>query len=82
MFVDIEDNLNWHGKAIPKDRAEALLKELEALIQVPNKTLCPELPKDDAAPADLSPILLPSPPAYKKGEKVLSGDTQRMFNNG
>uniref|UniRef100_A0A671USY6 transketolase n=1 Tax=Sparus aurata TaxID=8175 RepID=A0A671USY6_SPAAU len=67
---DIEDNLNWHGKAIPKDRAEALLKELEALIQVPNKTLCPELPKDDAAPADLSPILLPSPPAYKKGEKV------------
>ncbi|XP_036959792.1 transketolase-like protein 2 [Acanthopagrus latus] len=67
---DIEDNLNWHGKPIPKDRAEALLKELESLIQVPNKTLCPELPKDDAAPADLSPILLPSPPAYKKGDKV------------
>ncbi|KAM8755711.1 transketolase-like protein 2 [Acanthopagrus schlegelii] len=67
---DIEDNLNWHGKPIPKDRTEALLKELESLIQVPNKTLCPELPKDDAAPADLSPILLPSPPAYKKGDKV------------
>ncbi|XP_073326062.1 transketolase-like protein 2 [Pagrus major] len=67
---DIEDRENWHGKAIPKDRAAELLKDLEAQIQVPNKTLSPELPKDDAAPADLSPICLPSPPPYKKGEKM------------
>lgn len=73
MLIDIEDLDNWHGKPIPKDRVDDLLNDLQAQIQVPNKTLCPELPKDDAAPADLRPISLPSPPAYKKGDKVLLG---------
>lgn len=70
LSVDIEDLDNWHGKPIPKDKVEDLLNDLQALIQVPNKTLCPELPKEDTAPADLSPISMPSPPAYKKGDKV------------
>lgn len=68
--LDIEDLDNWHGKPIPKDRVEELLNDLQAQIQVPNKTLGPELPKDDATPANLSKISLPSPPAYKKGDKV------------
>lgn len=68
--IDIEDLENWHGKPIPKDKVDVLLNDLQSQIQVPNKTLCPELPSDDTAPADLSPISLPSPPAYKKGEKV------------
>uniref|UniRef100_A0AAQ4P5J1 Transketolase n=1 Tax=Gasterosteus aculeatus aculeatus TaxID=481459 RepID=A0AAQ4P5J1_GASAC len=67
---NIENLDNWHGKPIPKDRVDDVLKDLQALIQVPNKTLTPKLPKDDTAPADLSVISLPSPPAYKKGEKV------------
>uniref|UniRef100_A0A3B3UDK6 Transketolase n=1 Tax=Poecilia latipinna TaxID=48699 RepID=A0A3B3UDK6_9TELE len=67
---NIEDLENWHGKPIPKDKVDGLLKDLQSLIQVPNKTLCPELPNDDAAPADLSPITLPTPPAYKKGDKM------------
>lgn len=71
LSVDIENLDNWHGKPIPKDRVDDLLNDLQAQIQVPNKTLCPELPKEDTAPADLRPILLPSPPAYKKGDKVL-----------
>uniref|UniRef100_G3P6S5 Transketolase n=1 Tax=Gasterosteus aculeatus aculeatus TaxID=481459 RepID=G3P6S5_GASAC len=66
----IENLDNWHGKPIPKDRVDDVLKDLQALIQVPNKTLTPKLPKDDTAPADLSVISLPSPPAYKKGEKM------------
>lgn len=70
MSKDIEDLDNWHGKPIPKDRVDELLKDLEAEIQVPNKTLCPELPKEDTAAADLRPISLPSPPAYNKGDKV------------
>lgn len=70
LFADIEDLDNWHGKPIPKDRVDDLLKDLQALIQVPNKTLSPEMPKDDTAPADLSTISLPEPPAYKKGDKV------------
>uniref|UniRef100_A0A665UTC5 Transketolase n=1 Tax=Echeneis naucrates TaxID=173247 RepID=A0A665UTC5_ECHNA len=66
----IEDLDNWHGKPIPKDRVNDLLNDLQAQIQVPNKTLCPELPAEDVAPADLSIISLPSPPAYKKGDKM------------
>ncbi|KAK6308635.1 hypothetical protein J4Q44_G00219060 [Coregonus suidteri] len=66
----IEDMLNWHGKPMPKDRAEEAIKDLEAQIQNPNKTICPELPNEDTAPADLSPISLPSPPNYKMGDKV------------
>lgn len=73
ICVDIEDLDNWHGKPIPKDRVDALLNDLQAQIQVPNKTLSPELPKDDTASADLSEIRLPSPPAYKKGDKVSVG---------
>uniref|UniRef100_A0A3B3ZR17 Transketolase n=1 Tax=Periophthalmus magnuspinnatus TaxID=409849 RepID=A0A3B3ZR17_9GOBI len=68
---NIEDFENWHGKPIPKDRVDDVLNDLRALIQVPNKTLSPQLPANDAAPVDLSrPITLPSPPAYKKGDKI------------
>uniref|UniRef100_A0A673AVB8 Transketolase n=1 Tax=Sphaeramia orbicularis TaxID=375764 RepID=A0A673AVB8_9TELE len=66
----IEDMDNWHGKPIPKDRVDDLLNDLQAQIQVPNKVLSPELPTMDAAPADLSYIAMPSPPAYKKGDKM------------
>uniref|UniRef100_A0AAQ5ZZW1 Transketolase n=2 Tax=Amphiprion ocellaris TaxID=80972 RepID=A0AAQ5ZZW1_AMPOC len=67
---NIEDQDNWHGKPIPKDRLDDILNDLQSQIQVPNKTVCPQLPSEDTAPADLSPILLPSPPAYKKGDKM------------
>lgn len=70
MFLDIEDQDNWHGKPIPKDKLDGILNDLQSQIQVPNKILCPGLPNDDAAPADLSLISLPSPPAYKMGDKV------------
>ncbi|XP_061075379.1 transketolase-like [Conger conger] len=71
----IEDEENWHGKPIPKDRVEALLTELQNQIQT-NKPLCPELPKEDAAEVDLSPISLPSLPKYKLGDKMA---TRRAF---
>uniref|UniRef100_A0A6Q2XP43 Transketolase n=1 Tax=Esox lucius TaxID=8010 RepID=A0A6Q2XP43_ESOLU len=66
----IEDQDNWHGKPIPKDRAEGFIKALESLIQNPNKAISPELPNEDVAPADLSPISLPSLPDYKIGDKI------------
>uniref|UniRef100_A0A8C7K5Y7 Transketolase n=1 Tax=Oncorhynchus kisutch TaxID=8019 RepID=A0A8C7K5Y7_ONCKI len=66
----IENTDNWHGKPMPKDRAEEVIKDLESQIQNPNKTICPELPNEDTAPADLSPITLSSPPNYKIGDKV------------
>lgn len=70
VSADIEDLLNWHGKPIPKDKVDSILKDLEAEIKVPINNLCPPLPQEDAAPVDLSPIFLSKPPAYKKGDKV------------
>lgn len=70
MSLDIEDKENWHGKPIPKDKLDDVLNDLQSQIQVPNKTLCPKMPNNDAAPADLSPIVMPSVPSYKKGDKV------------
>ncbi|XP_062396627.1 transketolase-like protein 2 [Sardina pilchardus] len=66
----IEDLDNWHGKPIPKDRVDALLNDLKSQIQSPNKVLTPEMPQEDAKPVDYSPIRLPTPPAYKKGDKI------------
>lgn len=70
VSLDIEDKENWHGKPIPKDKLDDVLKDLQSQIQVPNKTLSPKPPNNDAAPADLSTIVMPSVPSYKKGDKV------------
>ncbi|KAM9856022.1 transketolase-like protein 2 [Aulostomus maculatus] len=75
---NIEDLENWHGKPIPKDRVDELLKDIQAQIQVPNRKMSPEPPKLDTAEADLSYITMPSPPKYKKGEKVA---TRRAYGD-
>lgn len=68
----IEDQDNWHGKPMPKDRAEVLINDLLSQIQSPNKALYPQPPNEDAAPADLTPIHLLTPPEYKIGDKVMN----------
>ncbi|XP_062871366.1 transketolase-like protein 2 [Trichomycterus rosablanca] len=67
---NIEDMDNWHGKPIPKDRVAELINELEKRIQASPKLLQPDLPNEDAAPVDHSPIHLPSPPEYKLRDKI------------
>jgi len=54
---------------MPKDRAEELINHL---LSHPNKPIHPQLPNDDAAPADLTPIQLLTPPEYKLGDKVMN----------
>uniref|UniRef100_A0A8B9LH95 Transketolase n=1 Tax=Astyanax mexicanus TaxID=7994 RepID=A0A8B9LH95_ASTMX len=66
----IEDQENWHGKPVPKDRVDALLADLQAQIQAPNKQIQAELPNEDAAPVDNTPIQLPTAPEYKLGDKI------------
>ncbi|XP_066527970.1 transketolase-like protein 2 [Hoplias malabaricus] len=66
----IEDQDNWHGKPIPKDRVGGLLAHLKSQIQAPNKPLHPELPNEDAAPVDYKPIKLLCAPEYKIGDKI------------
>lgn len=78
-IVDIEDMENWHGKPIPKDLVGDLLKDLQKEIQVPNKKMTPELPVEDAAPADHTPIVLSKPPAYALGDKVTAYSEPQLF---
>ncbi|XP_051962017.1 transketolase-like [Xyrauchen texanus] len=66
----IEDQDNWHGKPIPKDCVDELINDLMSQIQSPNKTLHPQLPNEDAAPVDYTPIHLLTAPEYKIGDKI------------
>lgn len=66
---NIEDQENWHGKPIPKDRVDEILLDLQSQIQVPNKTLCPQLPIDTVTAANLCRIEMP-PTTYEKGDKI------------
>lgn len=71
-FSGIEDNDNWHGKPIPKDRVDELIAHIEDQIQASTKPLQAALPNEDAAPVDPSPIYLLCPPEYKSGDKVIT----------
>ncbi|XP_058873406.1 transketolase-like protein 2 [Acipenser ruthenus] len=65
----VEDQDNWHGKPIPKDKVDAILADLQGQIQT-NKLLCPEQPVEDSPKVDISSMCMPCPPAYKIGEKM------------
>ncbi|XP_072102460.1 transketolase-like protein 2 [Mobula birostris] len=65
----VEDMENWHGKPIPKDRAKAVIEDIQSQIQglaAPT----PPSPTDTVPPADLSEIKMPSPCGYKLGDKI------------
>ncbi|MBN3279092.1 TKTL2 protein, partial [Polyodon spathula] len=65
----VEDQDNWHGKPIPKDKVDAILADLQGRIQT-NKLLYPEQPVEDAPVVDISSMCMPSPPDYKIGDKM------------
>ncbi|XP_068160483.1 transketolase-like protein 2 [Antennarius striatus] len=69
-LAGIEDQLNFHGKPVPKDRVEDLLSAIQARIQNTDKVLCPKLPQEDVPKNDRSPLQLSSPPTYTMGQKV------------
>ncbi|XP_078061465.1 transketolase-like [Mustelus asterias] len=65
----VENEENWHGKPIPKDRVAAILREIEEQIQT-NVPLQPTPPQEDAPAVDISAIKMPSLPSYKLGDKI------------
>ena len=70
FLLGIEDELNWHGKALGA-KAEAALEAIGA--KIVNKgphELKAELPVNNAPVVDLSNIKLNTPPAYTMGELV------------
>ncbi|XP_068109748.1 transketolase isoform X2 [Hyperolius riggenbachi] len=67
-ITGVEDKENWHGKPLPKDLADQVIKELESKIQS-KKKLTPALPVEDAPTVSIKNIKMPSLPSYKLGEK-------------
>ncbi|KAF6390955.1 transketolase like 1 [Rhinolophus ferrumequinum] len=65
----VEDAENWHGKPMPKERADAIIKLIESQIQT-NMNLEPKPPIEDAPEVDITNIEMTSPPSYKIGDKV------------
>ncbi|KAM6981045.1 transketolase [Aplochiton taeniatus] len=65
-----EDKLGWHAKALPKDMAEGVLKDLQSRIMNSSKRLYPSAPMEDSPPVSLRNVRMPSAPSYKTGEKI------------
>uniref|UniRef100_A0A5F8G8Z1 transketolase n=1 Tax=Monodelphis domestica TaxID=13616 RepID=A0A5F8G8Z1_MONDO len=66
---DIEDADNWHGKPMPKDKMDSIIKTIESQIQT-HKNLPPHLPVEDVPEVNISNVKMPSLPAYQIGDKV------------
>uniref|UniRef100_UPI00398E329C transketolase-like protein 2 n=1 Tax=Pristiophorus japonicus TaxID=55135 RepID=UPI00398E329C len=65
----VENEENWHGKPIPKDRVEGIIKEINSLIQS-SETLKPSPPSESAPVIDITAIRMTSPSTYKLGDKI------------
>uniref|UniRef100_G1MJG1 transketolase n=1 Tax=Ailuropoda melanoleuca TaxID=9646 RepID=G1MJG1_AILME len=65
----VEDAENWHGKPMPKERADAIIKLIESQIET-DKNLEPKRPIEDAPQINIMDIEMGSPPAYKVGEQI------------
>ncbi|XP_006739414.1 transketolase-like protein 1 [Leptonychotes weddellii] len=65
----VEDVENWHGKPMPKERADAIIKLIESQIQT-NKNPEPKPPIEDSPQINIVDIEMSSPPAYKVGEQI------------
>lgn len=65
-----EDKMGWHGKTLPKDMSEGVIRELQSRIVSCNKRLYPAPPNEDTSSVSLRNIRMPSAPNYKPGDKV------------
>ncbi|XP_076012680.1 transketolase [Genypterus blacodes] len=66
----VEDKSGWYNKPLPKDMAEAALKDLQSRILNSSKRLYPAAPMEDSPPVSLRHVRMPSAPSYKAGEKI------------
>ena len=77
-FPGIEDELNWHGKALG-DKTDAALEACHKAIKNPKVHLTVKGFTDDAPKVELPQIKLSSPPNYKLGDMVA---TRVAYGNG
>jgi len=77
-FPDIENLMNWHGKALG-DKAASVVKHVESLIKNPAvKPSNISAPILDSPNVDISGVSLSDPPAYKLGDKLA---TRQAYGN-
>ncbi|KAM3911621.1 transketolase-like protein 1 [Leptodactylus fuscus] len=65
----VENQDNWHGKPMPKDKVESIINEIQGQIQT-NKKVTPSAPVRDAPEVSIADIKMPTPPSYKLGDKI------------
>jgi len=74
----IEDQMNWHGKAMG-DNTNGILQHIRSLMKDPAcKAPHIALPPTDAPAVDITNIGLAEPPAYKLGDKLA---TRQAYGN-
>ncbi|KAM9238257.1 transketolase-like protein 2 [Dugong dugon] len=65
----VENAENWHGKPMPKDRADAIIKLIESQIET-NRSLVPKPPAEESPQISITGVTMTSPPAYRVGDKI------------
>ncbi|CAM9136486.1 unnamed protein product [Rangifer tarandus platyrhynchus] len=65
----VEDEENWHGKPMPKERADAIIKLIASRIET-NKSLKPKAPVEDSPQVNISDIEMTSPPDYEARDMI------------
>jgi len=69
-FPDIENLMNWHGKALG-DKTASVVQHVESLMKNPAvKPTNIQPPTMDAPNVDISSVSLSEPPAYNLGDKL------------
>merc|ERR1719189_1409280 len=68
-FPEMEDKMNWHGKALGAKSAE-VIEHLKTKLIAPTFEPVVKAPVLDAPVAEISNIKLSEPPSYKKGDKL------------
>ncbi|KAF6097669.1 transketolase like 2 [Phyllostomus discolor] len=71
----VEDAENWHGKPMPKERADAIIRLIESQIQT-NKNLIPKPPIEDSPQISIKNIRMTSLIDYKVGDEIA---TQKAY---
>ncbi|CAI9149853.1 unnamed protein product [Rangifer tarandus platyrhynchus] len=65
----VEDEKNSHGKPMPKERADAIIKLIESRIET-NKSLEPKAPVEDSPQVNISAIEMTPPPDYEARDMI------------
>nr|XP_010330093.1 transketolase-like protein 1 isoform X2 [Saimiri boliviensis boliviensis] len=65
----MEDAESWHGKPMPRERADAIIKLIESQLKT-SRNLDPQPPIEDSPEINIMDIRMTSPPDYRVGDKI------------